>query len=215
MQAFGAAANTGVVAGHAAGRSRGAWWRGGAVLCAALAAAWGLAACGGGPSAPKVASAGSLTTQPVSSGPAGSLSSSGSSAEQALAFSRCVRRHGVPDFPDPNSSGVWPKDQVTQAAGSVQYPAATKACGYLLPDGGPGVLPSPAVKQQIWDDMAEFAHCMRSHGVPNWPGPTLDPTGRAIFQQPNGINENSPQISAKMHQCERVFPANIGVPPGA
>jgi hypothetical protein len=194
---------------------RQAWRRGCGLLCAALAGAMGMAACGSGPSSLKVASVGPTTTEPSSSGSTGSSRSSSSSTDQALAFSRCVRWHGVPGFPDPNSSGVWPKDQVTQAASNARYPAATKACGYLLPDGGPGVPPSPAVKQQIWDDMENFARCMRSHGVPSWSGPTLDPTGRAIFQQPHGIDENSPQVSSKMHECEHVFPASIGIPPGA
>ena len=63
--------------------------------------------------------------------------------------------------------------------------------------------------------MMKFAACMRSHGVPNWPDPTLD-RGRAVFDpQAVGIDPNSPQISAKMHDCERVFPASIGIPPGA
>ena len=69
--------------------------------------------------------------------------------------------------------------------------------------------------QQIQTDMLKFAGCMRSRGVPNWPDPTLD-RGRAVFNpQAVGIDPNSPQISAKMHDCERVFPASIGIPPGA
>jgi hypothetical protein len=71
------------------------------------------------------------------------------------------------------------------------------------------------VVQEIQNDMVKFARCMRSHGVANWPDPTLD-RGRAIFDpQAVGIDTNSPQISAKMHDCERVFPASIGIPPGA
>jgi hypothetical protein len=51
--------------------------------------------------------------------------------------------------------------------------------------------------------------------VANWPDPTLD-RGRAVFDpQAVGIDANSPRITTKMHQCERVFPASVGVPPGA
>jgi hypothetical protein len=126
-----------------------------------------------------------------------------------------MRSHGVTNFPDPNSSGVWPKSQVEVAAGSTRFQAATQACGHLLPDGGPGVSPSPAVVQQIQSDMAKFARCMRSHGVTNWPDPTLD-RGRAVFDpEAAGIDANSPQINAKVHECERVFPASVGIPPGA
>jgi hypothetical protein len=71
------------------------------------------------------------------------------------------------------------------------------------------------VDQQIANDMTKFAQCMRSHGVSNWPDPTLD-QGRAVFNpQAVGVNTNSPQISAKVHECDHVFPASIGIAPGA
>jgi hypothetical protein len=101
---------------------------------------------------------------------------------------------------------VWAKSQVELAAGNPRYQAATKACGYLLPDGGPGVPPSQAVVQQIQNDMLKFVRCMRSHGVPDWPDPTLD-RGRAIFDpQAVGIDPNSPQISTKIHECSTCSP---------
>jgi hypothetical protein len=126
-----------------------------------------------------------------------------------------MRSHGVPAFPDPGSSGVWPKSQVEGAASNPRFQTATQACGHLLPDGGPGVLPSPAVVQQISSDMAKFAGCMHSHGVPSWPDPTLD-RGRAVFDpQAVGIDTSSPRVSTAMHTCEGVFPARVGIPPGA
>jgi hypothetical protein len=71
------------------------------------------------------------------------------------------------------------------------------------------------VDQQIQNDMTKFAQCMRTHGVSKWPDPTLD-QGRAVFDpQAAGIDTTSPQISAKVHECEHVFPASIGIPPGA
>jgi len=163
------------------------------------------AACGGGPS--------STDSGGISNG--GGSTNAQSLNSRPLAFSRCMRSNGVPNFPDPNSGGVWPKPQVEGAASSTRYPAAAKACGHLLPDGGPGVEPSQAVDQQIQSDMTKFARCMRSHGVPDWPDPTLD-QGRAVFDpQAAGIDTNSPQISATVQRCERVFPASIGIPPGA
>ncbi|MGH2935023.1 MAG: hypothetical protein ACRDL2_10995 [Gaiellaceae bacterium] len=136
-----------------------------------------------------------------------------SPTSQPLAFSHCMRSNGVPNFPDPNSSGVWPKSQVELAAGNPRFQAATHACGHMLPYGGPGVPPSPAVVQQIRTDMTKFARCMRSHGVPNWPDPTVDDQGRGSFDtQAAGINTNSSQISAKIHECNHVFPASIGIP---
>jgi hypothetical protein len=188
---------------------------------AAIVATVGLAllvsACGGSPGS-RVAELGPANTQPASSsgGPnVGGSTNSQSPSAQPLAFSHCMRANGVPNFPDPNSSGVWPKSRVDLAACNPRFEAATQACGYLLPDGGPGVLPSPAVVQQIRTDMTKFARCMRSHGVRNWPDPTLD-RGRAIFDpQTAGIDTNSRKITAKMRECEHVFPASLGIPPGA
>jgi len=138
-----------------------------------------------------------------------------SPTSQPLAFSRCMRSRGVADFPDPDPSGVWPKSQVEAVAGNPKFDPATRACGHLLPDGGPGVPPSQAVVQQIRTDMAKFAQCMRSHGVRGWPDPTLD-RGRDVFDpQAAGIDTGSPLVGAAMRTCEGVFPASVGIPPGA
>jgi hypothetical protein len=187
-----------------------------AVLTATVCLALLAAGCGGSPKS-HVARLGT-TTRPVSS--PGASKGQGSTnphspIAQPLAFSHCMRSHGVENFPDPGSGGVWPKRQVELAAGNPRFQAVTEACGHLLPDGGPGVAPSPVVVRQIQTDMASFARCMRANGVPNWPDPTLD-RGRAVFDpEATGVDANSPEISATMHECERVFPASVGIPPGA
>jgi hypothetical protein len=186
-------------------RPRAAWAASHRAAAATVVLALLAAACGVSPSS--TGSDGALNTR----GPTNTQSVN----SQPLVFSHCIRSNGVPNFPDPNSSGVWPKQQVESAASNPEYPAAARVCGHLLPDGGPGVAPSPAVDQQIKDDMTKFALCMRSHGVLKWPDPTLD-QGRSVFDpQAAGIDTNSPRISATMQECERVFPASIGIPPGA
>jgi hypothetical protein len=71
------------------------------------------------------------------------------------------------------------------------------------------------VVQLIRTDMLKFARCMRSRGVPSWPDPTLD-RGRDVFDpEAVGIDPNSARISATVHECEHVFPASLGIPPGA
>jgi hypothetical protein len=51
-------------------------------------------------------------------------------AAQALAFSKCMRTHGVTKFPDPDSTGRIP-DPATLGIdqGSPQFEAANQACG--------------------------------------------------------------------------------------
>jgi hypothetical protein len=69
------------------------------------------------------------------------------------------------------------------------------------------------VVQQIRVDMTKFARCMRSHGVPNWPHPTVDGQGRGDFDtQAAHIDTSSAQIGAKIRDCNRVYPASIGIP---
>jgi hypothetical protein len=73
--------------------------------------------------------------------------------EAALAFSACMRSHGVPKFPDPQFSGgmtrisIGGKDSGIDP-GSPVFQAAQKTCQKLMPDGGPksqsGNGPAPA-----------------------------------------------------------------------
>jgi hypothetical protein len=123
-----------------------------------------------------------------------------------------VRTHGVPNFPDPNSSGEFDKTTLHQlAVSNSHYQTATSECGYLLPNGGRG--PTQAQLEQQRLDMEEFARCMRSHGVPNWPGPTLDPDGHLVFDSQS--IPRSAQITSKISECVHVFPTAMGIPPGA
>ena len=124
-----------------------------------------LAACSGSPS---TGSGGS----PNAGGPANPPSAN---SQKALAFSRCVRSHGVPNFPDPTSSGGVPKETAQQlGVSNSQLQAALKACQHLLPNTG-NVDDNPAALNQWWSLMLHFAQCMHSRGVPNWPDPSPYP----------------------------------------
>ena len=57
----------------------------------------------------------------------------------AVAFSTCMRSHGVPNFPDPDSSGGIPKETLRQlGVSNSRYQAAVQACGHLVPGGDSG-----------------------------------------------------------------------------
>jgi len=170
--------NSGVVNGGAASARQRRLRRGCVLAAALIAAALGLSACGG------------------SSG--GSSNARGSTNSQSLAFSRCMRSHGVPNFPDPNSSGTIPKMTSQQLGVSdSQLQAAGRACAYLLQ-------PTQAQAQQVMSGMLDFARCMRSHGVPNWPDPTTDGNGQPVFDIP-GIDPNSPQVSTADDECTHLL----------
>lgn len=170
-----------------------------------------LAACGG-PSSSGVAQLGSTTTQVTNP-----TNASGSSSQvgEALAFARCMRSDGVTNFPDPNANAEFNKATMSQLeASNARYQTATQSCAHLFP-GMSGKSPSQVLAQQIANDEAKFVRCMRSHGVPKWPNPVIQ-QGRLVFDsQAVGIDPGSPRIAAKMQACDYVFPASVGVPPGA
>jgi hypothetical protein len=62
--------------------------------------------------------------------------------------------------------------------------------------------------------MRRFSRCMRSHGVPNWPDPTVDSEGRPGFNLVpiRGTEWNRPYIQNEIYQCEPFMPAGGGVP---
>jgi len=177
-----------------------------AALASTLLGVAALAAgCGGaGSSGNHVAQLGTTATQSSSSNPPAA-----SAQERALAFSRCMRSHGVLNFPDPASDGTIPKVALQQleVSGS-QLQAAQSGCRSLLPNGGQ---PTQAALQQSWRDDRTFARCMRSHGAPNWPDPTrypLHPERPTFDLRAVGIDPNAPQISAKIHDCQPLLHGN-------
>jgi hypothetical protein len=92
----------------------------------------------------------------------------------ALAYARCMRSHGVPNFPDPVSSGQNNKAAVVSALERVsnsQAGAAQVACTHVnggSPGTGQGATQGPAYT----DAMLAFARCMRTRGFPDFPDPT-------------------------------------------
>jgi hypothetical protein len=58
--------------------------------------------------------------------------------------------------------------------------------------------------------MRNFARCMRSHGVPNWPdpAPTSQQDQRPFFHLPDSMDPNAPHIASKIRACQHAFHAN-------
>jgi hypothetical protein len=93
--------------------------------------------------------------------------------QKALAFSRCMRAHGIARFPDPGSGGTLPKETPQQlGVGSSQYQHADAACRHLLPNGGGGQ--TQAQLRQLIARELKVAACMRAHGDSGFPDPDSD-----------------------------------------
>jgi len=107
-----------------------------------------------------------------------------------LAFSHCMRSHGVPNFPDPNASGGGVQIIVSGGDGhlimggpglNIEAPAfkdALAACQNLLAPGAK--LGHPVASAQEVKQAVALAQCMRTHGVPNFPDPITSPPANPV-----------------------------------
>jgi hypothetical protein len=166
-------------------------------LWAAAAVALGgiVAGCSGGAAVPTAGSAG------------GSGSSGASTLAQAVAYSQCIRSHGVPNFPDPvlTPSGHYGYRTQGIDPNSTAFQGAIQACRSL---------PSPwnsstsqqlsAAQQQAW---LNWAQCIRVHGLPDFPDPTF--SGTEV--RDSGIGSSSPQLQSAMDACNSQRPSVGGL----
>lgn len=152
-------------------------------------------------------------------------STTGSSTVAMLdKFSACMRDHGVSGFPDPsttetpNSFGIdgynfdLPTTMDTQ---SPAYESADKTCGSVL-GGGSGTGsggPDAALLAKARKAALAHAQCMREHGVPDYPDPTVTGSGHGIANSSGGgagINPRSPAFQRAEISCGGVGPASPG-----
>jgi hypothetical protein len=62
--------------------------------------------------------------------------------KEMLAFASCMRSHGVPTFPDPNSQGELTKEKARAAGIDVHSPAVQSAAQACLPAAGGAITES-------------------------------------------------------------------------
>ncbi|MDP9258501.1 MAG: hypothetical protein M3Q31_18410 [Actinomycetota bacterium] len=169
-----------------------------------------VSACGGSP-AGQVAQLSSTasSTRKSSTGP----STTGKYAA-SLAYSRCMRSHGVSNFPDPKQVGGG--IQVSGSAPGIDpksplFVSAQQSCRHLLPGGG---RPTHARQQQALARMLRISQCMRAHGISGFPDPTLaPPSNRAGYSEitsngvawlavPDSIDVRSPAFKLAAAACK-------------
>jgi hypothetical protein len=156
-----------------------------------------------GPTSPGVAHLGPTPTTGASP------TQSDSTQTKAAAYSSCMRSHGVPSFPDPDSQGHLNLKFTKGGAldpSSPQFQAAQQACKRLAPSQN-----TSTTNAQFSAQALKFSACMRSHGVPKFPDPKTSGgvTGLLI----TGINPHSPQFQAAMQACRSLMPGG-GPGPG-
>jgi hypothetical protein len=124
--------------------------------------------------------------------------------QRELAYAECMRAHGLPGFPDPQSDGAF---NSTQANGGdfhgPQFQSANKSCAHLE---GPGM--TSAQFQQNVRQALRFAACMRAHGIANFQASAGQGGQIAIGAQ--GADPNSPQFQSAQRACRKLQPSGGG-----
>ena len=95
-------------------------------------------------------------------------------------------------------------------ANSPVFERAEADCQKLLPVG---VAPSQAQQRQFKRQALAFAACMRSHGVPNYPDPTISGVKMTEhISASSGIDPNSPIFQVAQRACQTKAPLPGGKP---
>ena len=171
-------------------------------VCAFVAFSLLAAGCGGGgPSG--VASIGTSTTTSTT---AGTTTVAAASRTGALAFARCMRSHGIPNWPDPTSDGGFDKSRLRALGVSPSRIRAIEesSCNYDFQNGSKAQTITPAEQA----DYLRAAACMRTHGFPGFADPTF-PNGNVRANIPPSIDQDSPQFRNAATICTRLIPAGL------
>lgn len=125
--------------------------------------------------------------------------STGSYYQQAVTFSKCMRSHGDPAFPDPGPEGAFPNNNGSLDKNSSQFKTAQAACKNLEPGDPPA-----SQFQQGYKQLLKYSACMRSHGMPKFPDPTLDAHGVGYS---GDMGRNLPQFKTANQACKSLAPS--------
>jgi hypothetical protein len=109
-----------------------------------------------------------------------------------VAYSHCMRSHGLPNFPDPTSSEGIPKDKIP--VGSTQFLVASSACKHLMPASGLGPQETAQQTRTRVADALAFARCMRSRGFASFPDPTNQGQLTPEMVTAAGIDLHQPEL---------------------
>jgi hypothetical protein len=162
----------------------------GPLACGLLAAACGSSGSG----RPPVAS--------LSSSPSASATSPGSARASMLAYARCMRAHGISDFPDPDAHGDLGLDAKPGSdldPNNPAYKAANRACKSLLP-------PRKAPPKDLKAKNLAYARCMRAHGISDFPDPKPDGSLQIQASPGSDLDANNPRYKAANDACKHYLP---------
>lgn len=133
----------------------------------------------------------------------------------AYEHARCMRSHGVPDYPDPrviNQPGRQGIGIVAPAsmAGSPAFRAAERACKGVLPDPGNKNSAQQAAQQRAHAQVVlAFARCLRTHGEPDFPDPSASGQLTLTTVRAAGVDLQAPSFLTAARACVGVTHGEI------
>jgi hypothetical protein len=120
--------------------------------------------------------------------------------DAALAYARCMREHGIGDFPDPDASGHFPGGIAAATSSSPRYGAAQKACAPHVQETEPDELGEDD-RAQVVDALLAFSRCMREHGI-EMSDPEVG-SDRIVVRLPRGLAPGDARVEAARETCGR------------
>jgi len=151
------------------------------------------------------AAAMALTACGSGGGPSASAQTGSGPGPGAVIFAKCMRGHGVPQFPDPG--GTPPAGSSVSILGAAlpstvnikapAFQAALNTCMKRFLAAHPRPPLSAAKKASA----LKFAQCMRTHGVPDFPDPRFPPGGGIAIATPPSVTPSSPAFRHAQQAC--------------
>jgi len=118
-----------------------------------------------------------------------------------------MRKHGLPNFPDPKAVGHGYGLTIGSENGidpsSPQFKNAQRVCKKLLPNGG---TTSPQEQAKQLQEALKYAACIRAHGMPDYPDPKAVSGGGIEM----GEAPDSPRFKAAEKACGHLLPGEGG-----
>jgi hypothetical protein len=146
----------------------------------------------------------------------------GATYAQTLAFAKCMRANGVPQFPNPDRQGNFNNNNpAVQALEEPSKPVDGQVspernvlfqCRSVLPNAGTGLTMTQIqqITEQNLRNAVQAANCMRAHGITNFPDPVAaNPNnGGGVSWQPvisaiqaGGVSTGTPSYEAAFLAC--------------
>jgi hypothetical protein len=158
------------------------------------------------PASTGVASLGD-SPSPTPSAAAENADGAGGGRDSQVAYSECMREHGVKEFPDPDGDGrltLRARPGSGLDPNSPTFKAAQEACQRLRPQ------PGTAERERNRAASLKYSQCMREHGIKDFPDPNPDGGMRIEMRPGSDMDPKNPKFQAAQEACKSLQPGGKG-----